>query len=150
MNNKNIDDILNGLQGQQPTLFNEDELTDMIMDNLPDIQLDPIDEKEHPSAETATFPEQVTEEPQQKPPRILVLVRTISSVAAIWLVGLFAYTYTDMPETSNQNAVAMQRNYEISNNTQLSGTLKVVYSSHFEKKSSSIYGQIKKLSESKF
>jgi len=146
--NKNIDDILNGLQSQQPTLYNEDELTDMIMDNLPDIQLDPIEEKEKPLTESSKNLEQVMGEPQQKPPRILVLVRTISSVAAIWLVGLFAYTY--MPETSNENAVAMQRNYEISNNTQLSGTLKVVYSNHFEKKSNSIYGQIKKLSESKF
>lgn len=148
--NKNIDDILNGLQGQQPTLYNEDELTDMIMDNLPDIQLDPIEEKEKPLTESSKNLEQVMGEPLQKPPIILVLVRTISSVAAIWLIGLFAYTYTDMQETSNENAVAMQRNYEISNNTQLSGTLKVVYSSHFEKKSNSIYGQIKKLSESKF
>lgn len=32
-----IDDILNGLQGQQPDISNPDELTDRIMDSLPDL-----------------------------------------------------------------------------------------------------------------
>lgn len=32
-----IDDILNGLQGQQPEVSNPDELTDRIMDSLPDL-----------------------------------------------------------------------------------------------------------------
>ena len=34
---KKIDDILNGLQGQQPDVSNPDELTDSIMDSLPDL-----------------------------------------------------------------------------------------------------------------
>ena len=34
---KKIDDILNGLQGQQPDVSNPDELTDRIMDSLPDL-----------------------------------------------------------------------------------------------------------------
>ena len=34
---KKIDDILNGLQGQQPDISNPDELTDRIMDSLPDL-----------------------------------------------------------------------------------------------------------------
>lgn len=34
---KKIDDILNGLQGQQPDVCNPDELTDRIMDSLPDL-----------------------------------------------------------------------------------------------------------------
>ena len=34
---KKIDDILNGLQGQQPDVSNPDEWTDSIMDSLPDL-----------------------------------------------------------------------------------------------------------------
>ena len=34
---KKIDDILNGLQGQQPDVSNPDEWTDRIMDSLPDL-----------------------------------------------------------------------------------------------------------------
>ncbi len=38
---KKIDDILNGLQGQQPDVSNPGEWTDRIMDSLPDLPTEP-------------------------------------------------------------------------------------------------------------
>lgn len=141
--NKNIDEILNGLQGQQPTLYNEDELTDMIMDNLPYIQLDPINEKEAPKATNTEILEQATVKPHQAPPRIISIVRAVSSIAALWLVGFFAYSYADVPETMKENAVAISKIQNSINKPSHSGTLNVAYTNYCEKKSSSIYQKIK-------
>lgn len=146
--NKNIDDILNGLSGQQPMLFNEDGLTDTIMENLPDKQLDPIEEHEKPAIKDTDTIEQTLKEPQQAPPRFIATIRVVSSVAAVWLIGLFVYT--EILEESNENAVATEQKSESSNSIRLRGTLKVAYSSHFEKRSNSIYEQIKEKSKSNF
>lgn len=67
------DDILERLsRQQQPVIDNPDELTDMIIDQLPEQD---AQQKEHST----------------KPSAILVTLRVISSIAAIWLVGLFFY-----------------------------------------------------------
>jgi hypothetical protein len=67
------DDILERLsRQQQPVIDNPDELTDMIIDQLP--------EQDAPQKEHST-----------KPSAILITLRVISSIAAIWLVGLFFY-----------------------------------------------------------
>jgi len=67
------DDILERLSSlQQPVIDNPDELTDMIMKELP--------EQDAPQKELST-----------KPSAILITLRIISSIAAIWLVGLFIY-----------------------------------------------------------
>ena len=66
-----IDDILNSLQGQQPTINDSRALTDSIMARLP-------------------------ERPVERPNRVWMAVRTISVLAAAWLVGLFIYQqFTD-------------------------------------------------------
>ena len=61
-----INDILNSLQGQQPAVSNSKALTDSIMANLP-------------------------ERPKERPNRVWMAVRTISALAAAWLIGLFIY-----------------------------------------------------------
>ena len=67
------DDILERLsRQQQPVIDNPDELTDMIMDQLPEQD---VPQQEH----------------SPKSHAILVTLRVISSIAAIWLVGLFFY-----------------------------------------------------------
>jgi hypothetical protein len=66
-----IDDILNSLQGQQPTIGDSKALTDSIMASLP-------------------------ERPVERPNRVWMAVRTISALAAAWLIGLFIYQqFTD-------------------------------------------------------
>ena len=66
-----IDDILNSLQGQQPTINDSRALTDSIMARPP-------------------------ERPVERPNRVWMAVRTISVLAAAWLVGLFIYQqFTD-------------------------------------------------------
>ena len=56
----------------QPAIDNPDALTDLIMSNLP--------EQETPQ-----------EAPAPKTQTILIALRIISSVAALWLIGLFFY-----------------------------------------------------------
>ena len=71
-----IDDILDRLKGQQPELENPDEMLESIMANLPDRE----------GQETRG------EEPEStKPHLILRVLRTITSAAAILLIGLFIY-----------------------------------------------------------
>ena len=66
-------DILNKLKAvEQPAIDDPDALTDLIMSNLP--------EQDAPQKEQS-----------QKPHAILIALRVISSVAAIYLVGLFFY-----------------------------------------------------------
>ena len=66
-------DILEKLKAvEQPAIDDPDALTDLIMSNLP--------EQDAPQKEQS-----------QKPHAILITLRVISSVAAIYLVGLFFY-----------------------------------------------------------
>ena len=81
-----IDDILDRLKGQQPELENPDAMLESIMANLPDRE----------GQETRS------EEPKSaKPHLILRVLRTVTSAAAILLIGLFIYvnqpTKTEAP-----------------------------------------------------
>ena len=67
------DDKLEKLRAaEQPAIDKPDALTDLIMSNLP--------EQEAPH-----------EVPASKPQAVLIALRIISSVAALWLIGLFFY-----------------------------------------------------------
>ena len=65
-----IDDILNYLQGQQPTINHPDELTEQIMQNLPD-----MDQK------------------TSRTHAIVKVIQIITTTAAIWLIGMFVYLH---------------------------------------------------------
>lgn len=81
-----IDDILDRLQGQMPELDNPDEMVENIMQNLPDREM--------------ALPER-----ESKPQVWLVALRVITSAAAIWLIGLFAYVnWPQESATQNMNA----------------------------------------------
>lgn len=87
------DEIINSLQGKQPNVANEEEFTDMIMDSLPDF-------------DTMNNEELAEETPSniipmaRKNSSIIIALRTIASIAAMYLVGLFIWlnTDTDTPE----------------------------------------------------
>ena len=67
------DDILEKLKAaEQPVIDNPDALTDLIMSSLP--------EQDAPQKEQA-----------QKPHAMLIALRVISTIAALYLVGLFFY-----------------------------------------------------------
>ena len=87
-------DILEKLKAvEQPAIDNPDALTDMIMNNLPD-QDSP--QKEQP----------------QKPQAILIALRIVSSIAALYLVGLFIYLQQEpvaKVETAYNNKVEKQQ-----------------------------------------
>ncbi len=132
--NKTIDDILTGLENQQPVLHDADKLTEQIMMNLPDIQLDPVKENGTQKSDT---------------PRIVSIVRAVSSVAAIWLVGLFAYTFVDTPDDGNEEkAIAKVYINTSTEPSSLCGTLKVAYKNHTEKKTKSLYSLWKEYKKS--
>lgn len=81
-----INDILDRLQGQMPELDNPDEMLENIMQNLPDREM--------------SLPER-----ESKPQVWLVALRVITSAAAIWLIGLFAYVnWSQESAAHNMNA----------------------------------------------
>ena len=122
------DDLLERLsRQQQPVIDNPDELTDMIFDQLP--------EQDAPQKENST-----------KPSAILVTLRVISSMAAIWLVGLFFY------QQSSVSAPDIPTNEVPHYISQLSSgsTLKDVYTSRQQRDQLISYTQLrKKLYENK-
>lgn len=81
-----VDEMFNRLQGQMPMLENPDEMVENIMSHLPDR------EDDLPKKET-------------KQHAILVVLRTITSAAAILLIGLFVYVNQPV-KTEAQNAYA--------------------------------------------
>ena len=81
-----VDEIFNRLQGQMPMLENPDEMVDNIMANLPDR-------------------EDATSKKASKQHSLLVALRTITSAAAILLIGLFIYVNQPV-KTEAQNAYA--------------------------------------------
>ena len=87
-------DILEKLKAVgQPVIDNPDELTDLIMSSLP--------EQTVPQKESST-----------KPQAILVALRVISSIAALYLVGLFFYLQQESVakvETAYNNKVEQQQ-----------------------------------------
>ena len=87
-------DILEKLKAvEQPAIDNPDALTDMIMNNLPEQD---SSQKEQP----------------QKPQAILIALRIVSSIAALYLVGLFIYLQQEpvaKVETAYNNKVEKQQ-----------------------------------------
>ena len=87
-------DILEKLKAaEQPIIDNPDELTDLIMSSLPEQN---APQKEQP----------------QKPQAILIALRIISSIAALYLVGLFFYLQQEpvaKVETAYTNKVEKQQ-----------------------------------------
>ncbi|MBQ9665737.1 MAG: hypothetical protein IJV33_04625 [Bacteroidaceae bacterium] len=81
-----IDEILDRLQGQMPVLENPDEMVENIMASLPDR----TDDLPHEAPGQNAF---------------LVALRTVTSAAAILLIGLFIYVNQPV-KTEAQNAQA--------------------------------------------
>ena len=83
------EDILEKLKAvEQPAIDNPDALTDLIMSNLP---------------EQAGSPRQTGA--GLAPGAILVALRVISSVAALWLLGLFLYNTFTEPSHNEQRGL---------------------------------------------
>ena len=101
-----VDEIFNRLQGQMPMLENPDEMVENIMTNLPDREddLPKKDAKQH---------------------TILVVLRTITSAAAILLIGLFVYVNHPV-KTEAQNAYAYTTDFPHSS------TLEIMYTRHLQ------------------
>lgn len=95
------EDILNRLQGQQPIIDNPDELTERIMESLPD-----------------------TDEVPRKGFAVMKALRIFSSIAAVWLIGLFIYSHAPLAPFQ------LERDKNIQNHTfnlSSGNTLKNVY-----------------------
>ena len=105
-----VDEIFNRLQGQMPMLENPDEMVESIMTNLPDR------EDDLPKKET-------------KQHAILVVLRTITSAAAILLIGLFVYVNQPV-KTEAQNAYAYTTDFP------RSSTLEHLYTRSLQKSQS--------------
>ena len=101
-----VDEIFNRLQGQMPMLENPDEMVENIMTNLPDREddLPKKDAKQH---------------------ALLIVLRTITSTAAILLIGLFIYVNQPV-KTEAQNAYAYTTDFPHSS------TLENMYTRHLQ------------------
>ena len=90
------EDILERLKAvEQPIIDNPDELTDLIMSNLPEQTGNPLQTGEG-----------------RTPGAILTALRIVSSMAAIYLIGLFFYLQvepTSKTETAYNNKVEKQQ-----------------------------------------
>jgi len=102
------DDILEKLKAAgQPTIDNPDELTELIMSNLP---------------EQAGSPRQTGA--GLAPGAILIALRIVSSIAALWLIGLFLDTTSTEPNNKEQQGL-----YGQTIDLMQGSTLKDVYTS---------------------
>ena len=101
-----MDELFNRLEGQMPVLDNPDEMVDSIMESLPD---------------------RGNELEQQAPDRhaFLIALRTITSAAAILLIGLFIYVSLPV-KTEAQNA------YAYTTDQPHCSTLENMYTRHME------------------
>jgi len=103
------EDILEKLKAvEQPAIDNPDVLTDLIMSNLP---------------EQAGSPRQTGA--GLAPGAILIALRVISSVAALWLIGLFLYNTFTEPNHHEQQGL-----YGQTIDLTPGSTLKDVYTSY--------------------
>ena len=116
-----IDDLFNRLQGQMPPLENPDEMEESIMESLPD-RVD-----DHPQKDT-------------KQHAILIALRTITSAAAVLLIGLFIYVNQPV-KTEAQNAYAYTTDFPHSS------TLENMYTRHLQASQPKpiSYNQIKRM-----
>ena len=97
------EDILNRLQEQQPVIDNPDELTERIMESLTDASEDKDKGKEI---------------------AIIKVLRVISSIAAVWLIGLFIYFHAPLTPIHQERVKNIQHyTYNLSSGN----TLKNVY-----------------------
>ena len=101
-----MDELFNRLEGQMPVLDNPDEMVDSIMESLPD---------------------RGNELEQQAPDRhaFLIALRTITSAAAILLIGLFIYVSLPV-KTEATNAYAYTKDFPHSS------TLEIMYTRHLQ------------------
>lgn len=118
-----IDDILERLSAQQPDIDNPSELTDRILANLPERR-----EASHRQEETTSLTY-----------RFLTLLRVVSSIAAIWLVGLFLYV--NKPVSVTQRKMDVVHYY--TNTLPAGSTLKDVYTSRRQKDKRISYTQLR-------
>lgn len=103
------EDILEKLKAvEQPAIDNPDVLTDLIMSNLP--------EQAGPPRQTGAG---------LAPGAILIALRVISSVAALWLIGLFLYNTFTEPNHHEQQGL-----YGQTIDLTSGSTLKDVYTSY--------------------
>ena len=120
------EDILEKLKAvEQPAIDNPDALTDLIMSNLP---------------EQAGSPRQTGA--GLAPGTILIALRVISSVAALWLIGLFLYNTFTEPNHHEQQGL-----YGQTIDLTPGSTLKDVYTSRLRasQEKSISYTQLKNL-----
>ena len=104
------EDILNRLQGQQPIIDNPDELTERIMESLPD-----------------------TDEVPRKGFAVMKAMRIFSSIAAVWLIGLFIYSHAPLAPFQFERDKNIQYN---TFNLSSGNTLKNVYTGALRQKDS--------------
>ena len=96
------DEIINSLQGKQPNVANEEEFTDMIMDSLPDF--DTMNNEEL----TEETPSNIAPM-ARKNSSIIIALRTIASIAAMYLVGLFIWLNADTDTQKRQRHTCCQK-----------------------------------------
>lgn len=102
------DEIINSLQGKQPNVANEEEFTDMIMDSLPDFY-------------TMNNEELTEETPSniipmaRKNSSIIIALRTIASIAAMYLVGLFIWLNADTDTSEEAKTYMLSERIETTN-----------------------------------
>lgn len=118
-----IDKILDNLQGQKPNVPNAEELTESIMANLPD---------------NSTLKTRKTPKTLGTVPTWIVVLRTVSSIAAIWLIGLFIFDFVQSSNTdvTNTNNLA---------NLSQGSTINVVRRCCLEKTNTLSYTQLKRM-----
>ncbi len=95
------EDILGRLQGLQPVIDNPEELTERIMESLPN-----------------------SDEEKGKGSAAIKVLRIISSIAAAWLIGLFFFTHAPLTPFQQESDKNIQPHiYDLSSGN----TLKHVY-----------------------
>ena len=119
-NTDNMDRLLERLQNRMPAIDNPEELTDNIMSTLPDLP-------EMTDAST-------------KMPTWVIALRTISAMAAMWIVGFFIYV--NVPMKSDTNQVSKTTKQEPSQGS----TIDIVRTSYLESHNNQLsYTQIKRM-----
>lgn len=92
-----FDNIIAKLQSQKPRLDNPDEMADNIMAKIADLSMD------EGMTEGQTEPEIPVVEQQHKPPVVIRMVRTVSSVASVALIML--YVWQNIGETEQKRQI---------------------------------------------
>jgi len=98
-NNNSIEDILGGLRAQTPHVDDEEMFIDEIM-----LRVEEAEEVEMPSAVEGVEASSV--------PTFIIMLRTVSSIAAAILIGLFIYVNVDSHSDTDSASVT---SYDMSN-----------------------------------